>query len=103
MDLSSSNNNLVNCDHLKTIKLFGEVIKMKVSYCISSVSEPMTTVIRLIVIILCVNHVLGVDHLSSNYNRKQSNRIINTKYGRARGVHVNLPHNLQPIEMFLGD
>uniref|UniRef100_T1JSF3 Carboxylesterase type B domain-containing protein n=1 Tax=Tetranychus urticae TaxID=32264 RepID=T1JSF3_TETUR len=30
------------------------------------------------------------------------NGIVSTKYGSLRGVHVNLMHNLQPVEMFLG-
>ncbi|XP_053210465.1 neuroligin-4, X-linked-like [Panonychus citri] len=35
-------------------------------------------------------------------NKRPSTRIVTTKYGSLRGVHINLPHNLQPVEMFLG-
>ncbi|XP_025017950.1 neuroligin-4, X-linked-like, partial [Tetranychus urticae] len=37
-----------------------------------------------------------------NQNKRPSTRIVSTKYGSLRGVHVNLMHNLQPVEMFLG-
>ncbi|XP_015792700.1 neuroligin-4, X-linked-like isoform X1 [Tetranychus urticae] len=47
----------------------------------------------------CVITTVSADYST---NRRPSNRIISTKYGSLRGVYVNLPHNLQPIEMFLG-